>query len=68
MVERLKSTGTYKQANLPVPRPSVMTYPTHPRMISKGKNRINPDHLFTYRTRKHVKGSTGGGIDIAPKL
>jgi hypothetical protein len=33
-------------------------------MISKGKNRINPEHLFTYRTRKHVKESIGAGIDI----
>jgi hypothetical protein len=60
----LKSTGTYKQANVPVPRPSVMTHPTHSRMISRVKNRISPEHLFTYRTRKHVKESTGAGHDI----
>jgi hypothetical protein len=63
-VEQLKSTGTYKQANLLVPRPPVITHPTHPKMISKGKNRIDPEHLLTYRTRKHVKESTGAGIDI----
>ncbi|KAI0256724.1 hypothetical protein BJV78DRAFT_1166506, partial [Lactifluus subvellereus] len=46
-----------KQASMPVPGPSVMIYPTHPR-ISKGKNRINPDHSFTYQTRKFVEEST----------
>jgi hypothetical protein len=33
-------------------------------MISRVKNRISPEHLFTYRTRKHVKESTGAGHDI----
>jgi hypothetical protein len=41
-----------------------MIHPTHPRIISKGKNKINPEHLFTYQTRKHIKESTGAGIDI----
>jgi hypothetical protein len=33
-------------------------------MISKGKNRINPEDMFTYQSRKHVKESNSAGIDI----
>jgi hypothetical protein len=38
---------------------------TLPKMISKRMNKLNPDHLFTYQTRKLVHESTGAGIDIA---
>ena len=41
-----------------------MTRSIYPRMILKGRNKINPDHLFTYRARKNVKENTGASVDI----
>jgi hypothetical protein len=37
-----------------------------PKMMSKIMNKLNPDYMFTYQTRKLVHKSTGAGIDIVP--